>query len=279
MSRQCAKVGRRTPAAYMCVAQPGLCGSLGRATPWVLTVFSFHLAQTPAFTTARALWHPPTAATAPGLKHAECMAKMQLGAAIVSASRMQLGRIAMFASWEDESAIDDFLETADLGRTLGDGWHVRLEFLRRWGHVAAFDDIPANVPDQDPDAPVVAVTLARMKMLQVPRFIRWGRPVEELVRDHPGTTLALAAMRLPNTVSTFSIWRSAAEMEGMVRGHSAVSEPRRHADAMVERTRRDFHFEFTTLRFRALSEHGQWEGRGDFVPAINAREPAAPSSP
>ena len=31
--------------------------------------------------------------------------------------------------------------------------------------------------------------------------------------------------------------------------------------AMVERERRDFHHEFTTLRFRPLSEHGTWEGR------------------
>lgn len=34
----------------------------------------------------------------------------------------------------------------------------------------------------------------------------------------------------------------------------------RHARAMVERERRDFHHEFTTLRFRPLSEHGTWEG-------------------
>ena len=191
---------------------------------------------------------------------------------------MQLRHMAVFASWEDEKAIDDFLGTTKLGQVLGAGWHVRLEFLRRWGHVAAFDGIPENVPDRDARAPVVAVTLARMKMLQVPRFIRWGRPVEALVRDHPGTTLALAAIRLPNTVSTFSIWHSATEMEDMVRGHSAVPEPKRHSNAMVERTRKDFHFEFTTLRFRALSEHGEWEGRQNLVPTVNAPETRASSS-
>lgn len=68
---------------------------------------------------------------------------------------------------------------------------------------------------------VVAVTLAWMKLLQVPRFIRWGKPVEELVRDDP---------------------------------------------AMVERRRKDFHFEFTTLRFRAIGEYGDWEGWRGIVP-------------
>lgn len=35
---------------------------------------------------------------------------------------------------------------------------------------------------------------------------------------------------------------------------------------MNERERRDFHREFTTLRFKPLSEHGSWEGRTAYVP-------------
>jgi len=114
------------------------------------------------------------------------------------------------------------------------------------------------------------VTLARLKLSQIPRFIRWGKPVEELVRDHPGTVLALAAMRPPRTVSTFSVWRTQREMIEMVRGQGSVPGVARHAVAMVERERKDFHHEFTTLRFRALFESGEWEGRGDIVPRSGA---------
>jgi hypothetical protein len=114
---------------------------------------------------------------------------------------------------------------------------------------------------------VVAVTLARMKLPQVPRFIRWGRPVEALVRDHPGKTLALASIRLPRTVSTFSVWTSQQDMVEMVRGRSRVPRPERHVAAMAERERKDFHHEFTTLRFRPIAEHGSWEGRSRFVPS------------
>jgi hypothetical protein len=74
-------------------------------------------------------------------------------------------------------------------------------------------------------------------------------------------------MRLPRTVSTFSVWRTEREMTDMVHGLSAVPRPERHAVAMVERQRKDFHFEFTTLRFRALAEYGEWEGRTNIVPA------------
>jgi hypothetical protein len=167
----------------------------------------------------------------------------------------------MFASWESERALDAFLMETKLGHKLAMGWHVRLEFLRRWGRVSEFDDLPVSVGEVDPSTPVVAVTLARLKLPQVPRFIRWGKPVEELVRDHPGATLALAAMRPPRTVSTFSVWRSQREMTDMVGGLHSVPGAERHAAAMIERKRKDFHHEFTTLRFRALAEHGAWEGR------------------
>lgn len=232
-------------------------------------MFTFHWAKAGIGTTLGALYRPPTGREVPGLKHAECMTRMTLGAPILSPARMRLRQLTMFAAWESESALDDFLAGPGLGRAFAAGWHVRLAFQRRWGYVTEFDGLPESVGEQDPAAPVVAVTLARMRLPQVPRFIRWGRPVEELVRDHPGTTLAIAAMRLPNTVSTFTVWTSQREMLDMVRGHSAVPRPERHAAAMVERRRKDFHFEFTTLRFRPLAEYGSWEGRTKIVPTGN----------
>ncbi len=238
---------------------------MGQATN-TMQLFTFHFAKMRIATAVKALLHPPTGKQVPGLIHAECMSKMTLGAPILSPARMQLHHLTMFAAWESHAAIDDFLQGTPLGRAFAAGWHVRLTFLRRWGHITEFDGLAESVGEQDPEAPVVAVTLARMRLPQVPRFIRWGKPVEELVRDHPGTTFATAAMRLPNTVSTFSVWTSQREMVDMVRGHSAVRHPERHAAAMVERERKDFHFEFTTLRFRPIAEYGAWEGRSNIVP-------------
>lgn len=231
-----------------------------------MTVHTFHLAALPAAAGARALLRPPTPATVPGLDHAECLSLMRLGAPVVSPDRLQLRRLAVFAQWRDEDAVEGFLAQDPLGRHLARGWHVRLEFLRRWSTLAALPGLPARAGDWAPDEPVVAVTLARMRLLEVPRFLRWGRPVERLVRDHPATTLALAAFRPPHTISTFSVWRTVEEMEEMVRGRSAVPDPQRHSVAMAERARRDFHHEFATYRFRPLSEHGAWEGRSGIVP-------------
>jgi hypothetical protein len=232
-----------------------------------VTLFTFHFAKVRIGTTLRALWHPPTAREVPGLQQAECMMGMTLGAPILSPARMRLRHLTMFAAWESHSAIDDFLAGTGLGRALASGWHVRMAFQRRWGYVSEFDGLAESVGEQDPAAPAVAVTLARMKLPQVPRFIRWGRPVEELVRDHPGKTLAIAAIRLPRTVATFSVWTSQREMVDMVRGHSLVARPERHAAAMCERRRKDFHFEFMTLRFKPIAEYGNWEGRAGILPS------------
>jgi len=236
-----------------------------------MSVFTFHLAKTNVISALKAFWNPPKSANIPGLIHAECMTSMTLGSPIYSTSRMLIRQVAVFAQWENEAAIDTFLETDKFGKTLAKGWHTRLKYLRKWGHIDEFE-IPKESEEIDnPDEPVVAVTIARMKLLQVPRFIRWGKPVEKLVRDHPGTTLAMAAIRLPRTVSTFSVWQSQKEMLSMVHGHNSVPKPKRHADAMKERERKDFHYQFTTLRFKPIAEYGEWQGRSNIIPHLNSQ--------
>lgn len=233
-----------------------------------MKIFTFGLAKVPVIKTIRALIDPPTSQLISGLVHAECMTAMKLGSPILSPGRMQLSHFAMFAAWDSEEAIEDFLVNTSLGQELSTGWHVRMSFLRRWGSVREFADLPEDTGLCDPMEPVAAYTLARMRIPEVPRFIKWGKPVEELVRDHPETTMSLAAIRYPRSVATFSIWNSQKAMTDMVHGHSQVDEPARHVNAMVERDRRNFHREFTTLRFKPLSEHGSWEGRSGFVPGI-----------
>jgi hypothetical protein len=236
-----------------------------------MSLFTFHLAKTTFKSALNVFWSPPEAENVPGLIHAECMTCMTLGSKIFSPSRMLIRQVAVFAQWENEEAIDNFLENNTFGKTLAKGWHTRLIYLRQWGTINEFV-VPKDVSVlDDPNASVVAVTLARMRILQVPRFIHWGRPVEKLVRDHPGVSLALAAIRLPRTVSTFSIWKSQKEMVDMVHGHSSVPQPKRHAQAMKERERKDFHFQFTTLRFKPISEYGSWEGRSNIIPNLNKR--------
>lgn len=222
---------------------------------------SFHLAELPARRTTRVLVRPPR--DVPGLRHAEGLALMRLGAPTVSPERLQLRRLAVVAAWEDEAALEQFLAEDPRGRDLAGGWHVRLQYLRRFGEVAALAPLPERAGDWDPDEPVVAVTLARLRLPELPRFLSWGKPVERLVAEHPGVVFATAAVRPPRTFSTFSTWRSVRAMTSMVHGRGSGPAPAgsAHRVAMGKQRRRDFHHESTFLRFRALSEHGSWRGR------------------
>jgi hypothetical protein len=222
---------------------------------------SFHLVDMPVRVSVGALVRPPDATTIDGMRHAECLVLMRFGAPIVSPARLQLRRFAMFAQWADESALDRFLGSHAFGRRLAGGWHVRLQYLRRYGSIAALGDLPERAGTWDLDEPVVAVTIARMKLREVPRFLRWGRPVERLIASHPAAVFSTGAQRPPNTISTFSIWRTVREMTAMVHGRGDLAGAHVHQAAMAEQRRRDFHYESTFMRFRPLSEHGAWQGQ------------------
>lgn len=233
-----------------------------------MSVFSYHLVKLPLLVAIKGIFSNPIVKNTKGLIHSEYMSAMTLGSPILSPSRILVRQVALFAQWENEIALDEYLKNDNFGKRLAKGWHVRLDFLRQWGEFKAFK-IPKQKKELEKNtSPVVAVTIARMKPFEVPRFIHWGRPVEKLVRDHPGTTLSLASYNFPNTVSTFSIWKTEKEMTDMVHGHSAIPKSKRHSDAMKEREQKNFHFEFTTLRFKPIAEFGTWKGHKKFIPSL-----------
>jgi hypothetical protein len=234
-----------------------------------MTVFTYHLIHVSIFESIKIMFSALKADGTEGLVYAETMSAMVLGSPIYSISRLLSKDLVVFAQWESDNALEHFLQKHPLGKKLSTSWYLKLEFVRQWGNISGFQ-IPKNIKQEPVEInPVVAVTLARMKFTQIPRFIRWGRPVEKLVRDHSGTCLSLASIRYPNLVSTFSIWKTQKEMTDMVQGHSNMPQPARHIDAMKERDRKDFHFEFTTLRFKVLGEFGSWKGKANFTTIKN----------
>ena len=230
-----------------------------------MAIFSYHLLEISFLSGLKRVFSKPVLDDIPGLIYSEYMNTMTLGSPIFSKSRFILNEIAVFMQWEDEDSLESFLKNNIFGKELSKGWHLRLIFLRQWGSIKGFK-IPLKKENPEKlNTSVVAVTIARMKPFQIPRFLKWGRPVERLVRDHDGTIISLAAFNLPNLVSTFSIWKNETEMTNMVHGHSKMPKPKRHSKAMIERERKNFHFEFTTLRFKPISEFGSWKGKTNYI--------------
>jgi hypothetical protein len=232
-----------------------------------MSIFSYHLVKLPLVSALRMMLFPVQSKRVKGLIHAEIMSAMILGSPVFSKSRIFNREIVVFAQWENESCLNDFLQTNSKGKQIAKGWHIRLEFLRQWGKISGFQIPPNRELETDNDKnPVIAVTIARMKYTQIPRFLRWGRPVEKQVRDDNDAVLSLASIRYPNIISTFSIWKTQKAMTDMVHGHSKMPQPKRHINAMKERDRKDFHFEFTTLRFKPLAEYGEWNNKRNYIP-------------
>ena len=227
-------------------------------------IFSFHLVSLPLLKVPQRLLSSGLPKKIPGLNHAEHFFTMRLGEPILSLPRYQLKNIAFFAWWKDELSLTKYLEQPT-SRFFNRGWHVRMRLYRRWGEVSELKNTVALPHVAVPDRPMVAVTLARLKILQTPRFIRWGKPVESQVRDHCGQTLALAGLRPLNTFSTFSVWKKESEMTQMVQGRNKLTGGESHSLAMQERIRNDFHHEFTTMRFAPFKELGTWNGISNYT--------------
>ncbi|MCD1116752.1 hypothetical protein [Chryseobacterium turcicum] len=231
-----------------------------------MTVFSYHIVKLPLTSALRIIFFPVNSKQISGLIYAETMSAMILGSPIFTVSRIFSRNIVIFAQWENESYLNDFLQSNLKGRKIAKGYHIRLKFLRQWGRISGFQIPDKELNTQNENIPVVAVTIARMRYRQIPRFLRWGRPVEKQVREDNGTTLSLASIQYPNIISTFSIWKTQKAMTDMVHGHSKMPQPKRHINAMKERDKKDFHFEFTTLRFKPLAEFGEWQNKSDYIP-------------
>ncbi|MCU0749313.1 MAG: hypothetical protein MUF13_07180 [Akkermansiaceae bacterium] len=231
-----------------------------------MKLFSFHLASPGLGKTLEFLLRPPLTGSTQGLSHIEIVVPMTLGRRVSQPSRYHPRQVAAFAAWEDESALEEFLSRDRCGMALARGWHVRMEFVRKWGQMKGFDGLPLTAMELDDEDPVVSFTLARLRVMEAVRFIRWGKPVERQVRDDPTTTIAMAAIRPLRTLATFSIWQTQRDLKQMVHGRRSDEASQKHAKAMQERNRKDFHHEFITMRFRPLSEHGIWEGRKQLLP-------------
>ena len=84
-----------------------------------MSVFTYHLVKTSYLSAIKAIMFPPRPRNIPGLIHAECMLAMTLGARITSPSRILVRQVVLFAQWENEFAIDQFLQSNWLGDYFG----------------------------------------------------------------------------------------------------------------------------------------------------------------
>jgi hypothetical protein len=196
----------------------------------------------------RALAKPPRVDRIEGLRYAQTVFTAPLG---TSRPEPSFGTVALIAAWDDEAALDRFA-SHPLAEELASGWHARMEPLRVFGSWPRLRGLPERPLPVDDEEPVVVLTLGRVKPWRVPPFLRASAPAERDAIAAPGLMASTGFARLPNLVSTFSLWRTAAEM--LAYAHDKEGS---HRAAVAKDRERPFHRHSAFIRFRPYETRGQ----------------------
>jgi hypothetical protein len=222
-------------------------------------IVSVHLAEVGPRAGFGILRRRPRPAQVAGLHYAETVTTAPLGKGLFP--KPSLGRVGMIAAWEDDAALDRFAASHPLGERLDGGWELRLEPLHvfgSWAGVPWLTAAPANGDGPKPAAdeePVAVLTLGRLRPSRALPFLRSAAAAEAAAVASPAL-LAATGLARPPIVSTFSLWRSAAEMKQYAFGSAGA-----HQAAVGADRAQPFHRESAFIRFRPYASRGRWDDR------------------
>ena len=171
-----------------------------------------------------------------------------------------LRRWALFAVWEEETALDAFLASSPVParwRALaGETWHVRLAPLRArgaWAGRHPLADAPAaRVVD---GGPLAVLTRATIRPSRLVAFYRSVPAASADLAAQPGLLASIGMGEWPVArQATFSLWRSAEDVRAFAYTGAA------HA-AVIRRTRAQrWYSEELFARFAPYGSAGSWDG-------------------
>jgi len=127
-----------------------------------------------------------------------------------------------------------------------------MEPLRVFGSWPGLSGLPERPLPVDDEEPVAVITLGRFKPSRLRPFLRASAPAERDVLAEPDLLASTAFARLPNLVSTFSLWRTAAGMRDYANRRDGS-----HRAAVAKDRERPFHRHSAFIRFRPYATRGQ----------------------
>lgn len=219
-----------------------------------MSVVSIHLADVGALRSLRLLSTRTRALSVAGLRHADIGAATPLSASAVPVPT--LGRIGFVGFWEDDDAIEAFVQEHPLAAALSGGWHARLEPLRAHGAWPGLDENVSTARHTDHDGPAIVITLGQVRIARVPKFLRASAKASSSVLAAPGRLWATALAR-PPFVATASVWESTRAITTYAYGTKGEGHP----DAMAADVATPFHHRSAFVRFRPYRVEGGLSGK------------------
>lgn len=183
------------------------------------------------------------------------------------AASADLRRWAVFATWDDEAALDRFRSSHPLSRRWDERADERYDVTLRpvgahgsWNGVDPLGGEIAPAGQEGPDAatqsPVAVVTRATVRWRSLPAFLRAVPAVDRTLASADGLLAAVGIGEWPvGRQATFSLWRDTEAMQ-------AFSYRRAEHTEVVRRTRDEgWYGEEWFARFRPVRSSGTWDGR------------------
>ncbi len=167
-------------------------------------------------------------------------------------------RTALFALWDDETALDTFLAGHRIARRwdgAGESWHVRLRSLGGHGTWRGVDVLDGMEPG-DRSGAIAVLTRADVRRPAWREFGRAGREVDAELHTADGLIDVVGIGEAPvGRLATFSLWRSLDAARTF-----AYSMPR-HQRVIEETRDGDWYAEEMFARFEPYASSGSWAGR------------------